>query len=229
MSDFLSQLVERSLAGSSAVRPQLGSIFEPPANEGGTFFASEENREAAVIPPSRDGSDRTSRVESLWQAAPNVQVEMEAAPPLFVLAAPEATAPALQPAQRAAPVAKEQPAKKDQPETEIIARGEAAPELHEIRFRKVIDLIRRETPAQRELPALREMRRSFESRASFRLSAVPAEKHEVPAPPSINVTIGRVEVRATLPREKAPEKARAPVPSMSLEKYLRERAGGNRK
>jgi hypothetical protein len=226
--DFLSQLVERSLAGSSAVRPQLGSIFEPPANEGGTF-SSEENREAAVIPPSRVASDRTSRVESLWQAAPNVPVEIEAASPPMVLAAPEATAPALQPAQRAAPVAKEQPAKKDQPETEIIAQDEAAPELHEIRFRKVIDLIRRETPAQRELSASREMRRSFESRASFRLSAAPAEKREVPAEPSINVTIGRVEVRATLAREKAPEKARAPVPSMSLEKYLRERAGGNRK
>lgn len=52
---------------------------------------------------------------------------------------------------------------------------------------------------------------------------------DIPAPePSINVTIGRVEVRATLPP--APSKTpRASAPILSLDEYLHQRAGGHRR
>lgn len=45
------------------------------------------------------------------------------------------------------------------------------------------------------------------------------------ARPTINVTIGRVEVRATAPSRREP--ARAPNPKLSLEDYLRGRSKGN--
>jgi len=49
-----------------------------------------------------------------------------------------------------------------------------------------------------------------------------------PAAPSINVTIGRIEVRAMLPP--MPSKTpRASAPILSLDEYLRQRAGGNRR
>jgi hypothetical protein len=47
-----------------------------------------------------------------------------------------------------------------------------------------------------------------------------------PAPtPTIQVTIGRIEVRATSPAT-PPSKPRAASPAMSLDEYLRRRKGG---
>ena len=53
---------------------------------------------------------------------------------------------------------------------------------------------------------------------------------DVPAPErSIHVTIGRVEVRATLPASLRSQTPRTSAPIMSLDEYLRERAGGSRR
>jgi hypothetical protein len=53
---------------------------------------------------------------------------------------------------------------------------------------------------------------------------------DIPAPErSIHVTIGRVEVRATLPAPVRSQPPRASAPIMSLDEYLRERAGGSRR
>lgn len=244
MSDFLSHLVERSLAGSDTVRPQLGSIFEPPPNDSATSFDGEENREAAAaVAQNRHANDRVLRVESLWQPSPKVSAQEGAVSPPVVVVSPAVTAPPLQPPLRMASTLEEQHTNTDRREPETTLQDEDPPkrpvklasdeirsqELREIRIRKVIDLIRRETPAQREPHQAPKLRVRFQSPASFRLSSVPAEKREVSPAPSINVTIGRVEVRATLSQEKALQKPRTSPPIMSLEKYLRERAGGNRK
>jgi hypothetical protein len=50
-----------------------------------------------------------------------------------------------------------------------------------------------------------------------------------PLPPTINVTIGRIEVRATPPPRAPAPPRRASAPIMSLDEYLRQRAGGNRR
>lgn len=53
---------------------------------------------------------------------------------------------------------------------------------------------------------------------------------QLPAPErSIHVTIGRVEVRATLPAPARSKSPQASTPIMSLDEYLRERAGGSRR
>ena len=49
------------------------------------------------------------------------------------------------------------------------------------------------------------------------------EQLDMPAPPTINVTIGRVEVRASAPAKRA-ESARAAGPKLSLDEYLRGRS-----
>ncbi len=55
----------------------------------------------------------------------------------------------------------------------------------------------------------------------------PMSRAQASAPPEIHVTIGRIEVRATLPP--TPVKRAAPAqPAASLEEYLRSRSGGKR-
>lgn len=49
MSDFLSNLVDRSLSITATVGPQLPSIFEPPSVNGGAFFHSTETPELPTI------------------------------------------------------------------------------------------------------------------------------------------------------------------------------------
>lgn len=46
--------------------------------------------------------------------------------------------------------------------------------------------------------------------------------------PTIQVTIGRIEVRATPPPAKPDKPSRAPTPALSLDEYLRQRANGGR-
>ncbi len=62
------------------------------------------------------------------------------------------------------------------------------------------------------------------------LEPVAPPRSQTPAPeagPSVQVTIGRVEVRAT-PAPAAPKKTRSRPPVMSLDEYLRQRSGGDR-
>jgi hypothetical protein len=46
--------------------------------------------------------------------------------------------------------------------------------------------------------------------------------------PTIKITIGRVDVRATVPERPAPRPAAERPAALSLEEYLKERSGGKR-
>jgi hypothetical protein len=52
---------------------------------------------------------------------------------------------------------------------------------------------------------------------------------EAQLPPTINVTIGRIEVRATTPQAAQPRRSKPAAPTMSLEEYLRRRDRGGGK
>jgi len=52
-----------------------------------------------------------------------------------------------------------------------------------------------------------------------------SHKERVEVPPTINVTIGRVEVRATQAPQPAQRRAESASPRMSLDDYLRRRNG----
>ena len=73
MSDYLSHLVERSLSATASVRPQVISIFEPPAVNEGEFFRSEATLEPPVVGHETETSSsaaRVSQLQSLWRASP---------------------------------------------------------------------------------------------------------------------------------------------------------------
>jgi len=81
-----------------------------------------------------------------------------------------------------------------------------------------IDEARLLKPVQQRRPTRQQMQRSAHSRSQ------PAHHQlEAPATPTINVTIGRVEVRASAPAKRA-ESARQAGPRLSLEEYLRGRS-----
>lgn len=56
-----------------------------------------------------------------------------------------------------------------------------------------------------------------------------AQAIEPQLPPTINVTIGRIEVRATTPQAAQPRRPKPAAPTMSLEEYLRRRDRGGGK
>jgi hypothetical protein len=98
---------------------------------------------------------------------------------------------------------------------------------HEGRAEKTIELIAPERYAHRELTRARDVRAVSQRSPSPRPPAVAPQPKNPPVAPSINVTIGRVEVRATLPP--APSKtSRASAPILNLDEYLRQRAAGRR-
>ena len=71
-------------------------------------------------------------------------------------------------------------------------------------------------PPQRDIPP--------RTRAAARAEA---KRRQEPAAPIINVTIGRVEVRATTPANGKSHEARPSGPRLTLEDYLRSRGKGN--
>lgn len=77
-------------------------------------------------------------------------------------------------------------------------------------------------PVQQRRPTRQQMQRSAQARSQ------PAhEQLDTPATPTINVTIGRVEVRASAPAKRAAESTRQAGPKLSLDEYLRGRSKGN--
>jgi hypothetical protein len=253
MSDFLSKLVERSVRGSSAVRPQLETIYNFPTENSGRFFAAEEQREVTtVVPPHDIGSARFSRIETMREPAPQARAEIASASVLVAPAslqrapvaptsgerAPVALA-SLQPAPSAQSTEQQvtsehhtetRPPERDAPgSSRIEPADESLPQsvVTEVRTQKVIELIRRESPRPLDRGKPREFRAISQSPPPFRTATPRSQAREDLAAPSINVTIGRVEVRATSPAPSAPARPPARAPITSLDDYLRKRAGGN--
>jgi hypothetical protein len=233
MSDFLSKLVERSVSGSNAVRPQLETIYNFPTEKSGRFFAAEEQRGAMSTMPTGDTtSDRPSRIETMWQSAPQAGAEIASA---SVAQASLQSAPAAQPKQQQ--VTSEHHTEMRPPERDTLSSSQTeAPDeslppsaVLEVRAQKVVELIRRESPRALEPASPRELHAISQSPPRFRTATTSSKAREDLAAPSVHVTIGRVEVRATLPQPVGSEKPRTAPPIMSLEEYLRERAGGNRR
>ena len=84
-----------------------------------------------------------------------------------------------------------------------------------------IDEARLLKPVTQRRPTRQQMQRSAHARLQSEHPQL-----ETPAQPTINVTIGRVEVRASAPAKRA-DAARPSAPKLSLEEYLRGRSKGN--
>lgn len=200
MSDYLSNLAARSLNLTNAVQPRLASPFEPLRLTGefvaGPLFSAEQP----------EATPLTMETE-FRPAAPTPHPE----PPTQarVVTRGETTLPP--------------PARGRQPEREIIGRG---------------SVIERDVPLGEPQPHAHPEPSPMPAAWPGTLTPVlpqirlaPAQPLAPPAPapglptPTIQVTIGRIEVKATPPAPPS-KKQRPAAPVMSLEEYLRRRAGG---
>ena len=290
MSDFLGNLVERSLSATGAVRPQSFSVFEPrPVNDEGLF----RGPEGPALPPldqrHQDHADRISRLRSLWptnpEAAPEFVVpsrldpqgkQQSVAPSMDhrgtahaaetnegnAEAIPTELSTASRQVRSSLALPKKQRSETPEAERRLTAGAaktdqDAGPMLgpqlssvhdlaastgtsksvlgdsirnppHEFGPEKIIEIMTPERDAHRELTRARDFDAVSQWPPSLRSLLPPQQPKISPVKPSINVTIGRIEVRATLPPASA-KTPRPAAPILSLDEYLHQRAGGNRR
>lgn len=254
MSNYLTNLVARTLDPSSVVQPRVASLFEPFANADaqGRFspFALEaeegdarpaesadETRAPAVpssIPARVEGTTREHSARYHTQS-PTDAVERQVASSAreeSPAASAERTAAshltAQTHAEKEAPTSSAASVVNSKDSASNRSAGDASEAVRE----------RRATSESEGAPTPRASSRVVEPR----LSRAPTVSAAQPSPastaydarredaaPTIRVTIGRVDVRAVAPapqeRRRAPE---TPRPALTLEDYLRRRGGGSR-
>ncbi|MDX6695732.1 MAG: hypothetical protein QOF02_3335 [Blastocatellia bacterium] len=132
----------------------------------------------------------------------------------------------------------------EQSRVEAVRVSESERLFDDAGLRRLEERVRRNEAAQRERQQQQTEAASIVAAAPQRnveprLSLAPAAQKpealaapaELPEPsPSINVTIGRIDVRAVMPQASVPVRAAAerPRPALSLEDYLKQREGGQR-
>jgi hypothetical protein len=248
MSDFLGNLVTRSLAPAAQISPRLPSLFEPPQasgiqagvapwQEGESSEGEQDGARPAAAPPA------APRLRGRPQSA--VSVPRDGSLPDDVTAPPPYRGRQIPPA---APLSVETVAAELAPEPSSLPgpvqslsepradRGGAAEPAKPVPVEPAMpgrETLPPETPppAAQALPTREGA--TIVARPRTRLAQpaepVPAEgKQPVSgpeSPPTIRVTIGRVEVRAVMPP--APEPAPPPrhAPRLSLDDYLKQRSG----
>ena len=230
MSDFLGYLVERSVTEPISVRPELGSIYEPPAQNDSELIEAAEPRRT----PSRDV--RPPQVRTLEAPQSASRVESPSKQPVISNPRLQPPAPQLVTATRidntaaATRARTEEKAEIDplEPTPRPAATVPIPAAAEPGRVATVLEFIRREAPRSAQ-PIRTSPLRALTSPPIAPLPRFHAAERTLTqnAPPSVHVTIGRVEVRATVPRSNPPaERPRGAAPTRGLDEYLRERAAG---
>ena len=201
MNDFLTRLVSSSFADAPAIRPRLPSRFEA---AGGKLSGGLETSVDISMP-----AENISPVTPASVPVPNQLINVPAH------GTPTEKIRAVQPTENNFPSDfSPTPASKPAPVDPPVFKTSKASSPSAIR------------PAPR-LPAAGKI---IETRPASRQNYFDAPQAEPASnpPPAINVTIGRVEVRAI--QEPAPKQkpAKPAAPKLSLENYLQPRNGGDR-
>jgi hypothetical protein len=252
MSDFLAHLVARATAPGPAIRPRLPALFEPsvaPAAQASAAPAPESLDVDAALPAPRDrrrqsegvqyvehddsradreprtiarGDEGTRRPPSVYgfELPPNDQEREPAAPAQMSGAI-----------QNPQPIVVDHTIRVDRPT--VVERRVQVEET-----RRIETVERREQTVDRARPpAQRSAAAPMRSREASSIRPAPGTPSPVPQPaaqplgadsaPTVEITIGRVEIRAVQP----PAPTRRPAaerrgPSLSLEDYLKERNRG---
>lgn len=253
MSDYLKNLVARTLDPSRVVQPRLASLFEPlakadaqgrllpfalEAEEGDAQHAesADETRASAVpsyIPARDEGATHEHSARFNTQSPTDVVERQAASSPR------EKSSAATVERAAASQLTAQTYAEKESP-TPLAASGvnskdsasnkSAGDALEDVRQRRATSESEG-APTPRTAPRIVEPRVSPASTVSEAQpqasTAYDARRED--AAPTIRVTIGRVDVRAVAPspqeRRRAPE---SPRPALTLEDYLRRRGGGSR-
>jgi len=251
MSDYLGSLIARTVSPAVTVRPRLPSLFEPAPATHETKSGPEFEKQMFVEqPPVTGPSDKLGPMPlSIRMPRQSVLGEPEQLVPQIsrakkVLEANRESEPTVQP--RIFPgVTGTQ--RKDDPwnstgsrsdtnrytlrddfasasvSHKASSREETGPSIPAVASNPVV--VRE--PLERDLPARSEVQAIVPTiRPLPRIG--PIAPSPVTPPPSITVTIGRVEVRALQPPVQQRAKPK-PAPVLSLEDYLRQRANGGRR
>lgn len=209
MADFFTRVAERTLGLTPAVKPDLPSVFTPAAPVEITQETISPQLKAATPHVStEDPAPRRPNEESAFQSIASrrhnpasLQFTHEPGVVESRSSTPESTAPSV-------------PAK-------VLSR--------DLPFS--LEQREPESAAAEDSPAFETIQQAIATRpatsAASNMKTIVDNSH-APAP-TIQVTIGRVEVRANMtppPARKTPEKKQSP--HLSLDQYLRERNGGRR-
>jgi hypothetical protein len=248
MSDYLGNLTARTVSPAVAVRPQLPSLFEPaPATREAVSWPAFEQQSFMEQPPVTQPSEKLAPMPlSIPTQHQSVFGESKEPVPEIsrgrrILETSQESEPAVQPRifRRAAPTLREnKPSNSTRPRSdtiksplrEVLASASASPE---VRAREEVGpsapavaskpVVVRE-PRERDLPA--------RSGVQAIVPAIRSLPPIAPLPPAaataastINVTIGRVEIRAVPPPAQQRAKPK-PATVLSLDDYLRQRAKG---
>jgi len=248
MSDYLGNLIARTVSPAIAVRPQLPSLFEPAPATRETMSGPEFEQENFVEqPPVTQPSEKlapmplsipTPRQSVLRQSEQTVP---EISPTKKTLRASQESHPAVQPRifPRAAPtLRRDEPSNSTRHRLDVIKSPlrdllASAPASHEVSAREETGpsqpgvaskpVVVRE-PRDHELPTRSEVQAIVPTiRPLSPIASLPPAA--ATAPPTINVTIGRVEIRAVQPPAQQRAKPK-PATVLSLDDYLRQRAKG---
>jgi hypothetical protein len=246
MSDYLGNLITRTVSPAVAVRPQLPSLFEPaPATREGKRGPEFEQENFVEQPPITRPSEKLAAMplsiptphQSVFRE-PEQTVPEISRPRKIPELSPEPEAP-VQPRifSRAAPTPREDKASNStRRRSDVIkspVRDVVASASHEVRAREET---RPSQPSVASKPVVVPELRKHELLKWSRVQPVvptirslapiaPLPPATATAPPTINVTIGRVEIRAVPPPAQQRAKPK-PATVLSLEDYLRQRAKG---
>jgi hypothetical protein len=244
MSDYLGNLIARTVSPVVAVRPQLPSLFEPAPSTRETKSGPEFEQENFVEQPPVTGP--SERLAPMPLSIPT--------PRKSVLREPEQTVPEISPAKKnLEPSRESEPAvqprifapasralREDEPQNSTRHRSDIvksplrdvlASASHEVSARKeagppqlagAVKPVVLPKPREDELPARPAVQAIVPTIRP--LPSVPPTPKPKPEP-TINVTIGRVQIHAMPPPAQQRAKPK-PATVLSLEDYLRKRAKG---
>ncbi len=229
MSDFLTNLIARTYAVTPAIQPRLPSLFETllAATDQRSGFSPASPGFPAPEPPA--APDAVSPIEAPSAIAAELPPQ-PALPPEASSATPPSEAHIPNDGtERRTPFRREPASTPLRAETEFGAPAKHGVSAYEpatrgsFRDRPATDPAGFEETAPRPLrPANRPAPPAFAARpAGLRMAAQESR-------PTIRVTIGRVEVRAVQSPAPAPKAAKPAQPRLSLDEYLKPRAGGSR-
>jgi hypothetical protein len=274
MSDYIGNLIARTVSPAAAVRPQLPSLFEPaPATRERVSWPAFEQQSFVEQPPVTQASEKLAPMP-LSIPTPRQSVFREPEQTVPEISRPTKILETSQESEPAPPPPSIPRQSTLQKQSRIFSRREdgkvspgpqaavqprifprAAPTLHKDEpsdsTRRRSDIIKspvREVVASHEVSAREETRRSEPAVASKPVVVPELRKHELlkwsgvqpvvpmvrslppirrlpPASPTINVTIGRVEIRAVSPPAQQQAKPK-PATVLSLKDYLRQRSKG---
>jgi hypothetical protein len=247
MSDYLGNLIARSVSPTIAVRPQLPSLFEPAPATRETKSGPEFEQESFI-----EQLPATGPSENLVPMPLSIPTPRQS-----VLREPEQTVPEISPAKKTLRASQE--SERARPPTSVPVSPRAAPTLREDEAsnsaRPRSDIIKSPLPgvvasASHAVRAREETARLQPAGALKPVVLPKPRENEMPArsavqaiiptirplPPvlptakpkpeqTINVTIGRVEIRAVPPSAQQRAKPK-PVTVLSLDDYLRQRTKG---